>query len=389
MVHCGGVCGDSCRLECHDVNDCSSACGDNCTIDCHNTVLVRRLLRRELPVHVRKRRPLRRAGRAGKHDHLQQRHDLRGRMPRRVPSLVQRHQSLRADLPRAAGHRSRARTASWRVDHAEAGRARNRARRGGASSRRGWRARRMRSSATGASRSGTPSRSSPTSCSGRPRPVPATARARASASAPASSSPPRGSSAASTTRRRSAFGLDLGHYYGSLALQRLSRSVPALRARPQRHVHLHRGHVERRHVQLPLRPGRPAVELLVHRSPVGLRRAGGQPLLPRQPRVRGGSRLLRRGPPSRRRSHHHHRPYRLPDDRHRRLVHDVSSSPASSAGSGFENRNPCPRRQPSARRASACAARLDALGDHLHAEVLRQRHDRLTIAVAGARRPSG
>ena len=37
-------------------------------------------------------------------------------------------------------------------------------------------------------------------------------------------------------------------------LQRLSRSVPALRARPQRHVHLHRRHVERRHVQLPLRP---------------------------------------------------------------------------------------------------------------------------------------
>ena len=75
----------------------------------------------------------------------------------------------------------------------------------------------MPSSATGASPSVTPSRSSRTSCSARRRPVPATARARASASAAASSSPPRGSSAASTTRRRSGFGLDLGHYYGSLA----------------------------------------------------------------------------------------------------------------------------------------------------------------------------
>ena len=85
MVHCGGVCGDSCRLECHDVNDCSSSCGDNCAIDCHNTVSCGAFCGANCQYHVRQRRPLRREGRAGKHHHLQQRHDLRGRMSRRVP----------------------------------------------------------------------------------------------------------------------------------------------------------------------------------------------------------------------------------------------------------------------------------------------------------------
>jgi hypothetical protein len=37
MNHCGGVCGNGCTLEGHDVIDFSADCGDNCNILCHNT----------------------------------------------------------------------------------------------------------------------------------------------------------------------------------------------------------------------------------------------------------------------------------------------------------------------------------------------------------------
>jgi hypothetical protein len=38
LVRCGGVCGNVCSFNCHNMNDCSVSCGDDCAATCHDTV---------------------------------------------------------------------------------------------------------------------------------------------------------------------------------------------------------------------------------------------------------------------------------------------------------------------------------------------------------------
>ena len=349
------------RLECHDVNDCSASCGDDCTIDCHNTVSCGAF--------------------CGANCHYDC-HDVDRCGVRAGPGSVitctnvttcvvecwgacqvslQRHQPLRADLPA----RRRLPDLVRRTARSLACGAAERAPGASAASRVVGRhrlallspavARRAEAIVRyGRARSVTPSEIEPHLVFGSAPPGPGYGSGAGIGVRASFVVAPEGFIRGVNDSAAIGFGLDLGHYYGSLGFNGYRDQCLHFEPGPNgtsvcTDVTSNGGTYNYLFVPVPSCSGTSG-------SPIACRPSASRASTCTSSATTGSAwvrRLLRRRPPSRRRPHHAHRPYRLPDDRHRRLVHDVSSRPASSAGSGFEYRNPCPRRQPSARRASA------------------------------------
>ena len=287
MVHCGGVCGDSCRLECHDVNDCSSACGDNCTIDCHNTVSCGAFCGANCQYTCES---VDRCGvRAGPGSMITCnsvttcvveclgacRLSCNDANPCELTCLGGGSPDLVHERPH--GVWIMLRRSGW-----------DRARRGGAPSRRGSARASDAIIRYGRVPIGYAVEVEPHLVLGSAPPGPGYGSGAGIGVRASFVVAPEGFIRGVNDSAAIGFGLDLGHYYGSLAFNGYRDQCVHFEPGPNGTSICTERHVERRHVQLPLRPGRPAVELLVHRSPVGLRRARGQPVLPRRPRVRVG-----------------------------------------------------------------------------------------------------